>query len=80
VCRHPPRLVHRVFSSTRRWLTVTDDDAGTAAAELLTLKEAAAVLRAPVATLRYWRHLGVGRTASVSVAVSSTGVRTWIAG
>ena len=59
---------------------MTDDDAGTAAAELLTLKEAAAVLRAPVATLRYWRHLGVGRTASVSVAASSTGVRTWIAG
>jgi predicted DNA-binding transcriptional regulator AlpA len=28
--------------------------------ELLTLPEAAAVLRAPVATLRYWRHLGTG--------------------
>jgi hypothetical protein len=27
--------------------------------ELLTLPEAAAMLRAPVATLRYWRHLGV---------------------
>jgi predicted DNA-binding transcriptional regulator AlpA len=39
---------------------VNDDDAPTAAAELLTLEEAAAVLRTPVATLRYWRHLGVG--------------------
>jgi predicted DNA-binding transcriptional regulator AlpA len=39
---------------------VTDDDAPTVAAELLTLAEAAAVLRTPVATLRYWRHLGVG--------------------
>jgi hypothetical protein len=39
---------------------MTDDDARTAAAELLTLAEAAAVLRTPVATLRYWRHLGVG--------------------
>ncbi|WP_336031973.1 helix-turn-helix transcriptional regulator [Geodermatophilus sp. FMUSA9-8] len=29
-------------------------------AELLTIIEAAAVLRAPVATLRYWRHLGTG--------------------
>ena len=39
---------------------MTDDDARTAAAELLTLAEAAAVLRTPVATLCYWRHLGVG--------------------
>ncbi len=29
-------------------------------AELLTLTEAAELLRAPVATLRYWRHLGTG--------------------
>ncbi len=28
--------------------------------QLLTLTEAAAVLRTPVATLRYWRHLGTG--------------------
>ncbi len=28
--------------------------------ELLTIAEAADVLRAPVATLRYWRHLGTG--------------------
>ena len=28
--------------------------------ELLTIDEAADILRAPVATLRYWRHLGVG--------------------
>ncbi len=28
--------------------------------QLLTLPEAAAKLRAPVATLRYWRHLGTG--------------------
>ena len=27
---------------------------------LLTLGEAASFLRTPVATLRYWRHLGVG--------------------
>jgi hypothetical protein len=39
---------------------VTDDNASTAAVELLTLQEAAAVLRTPVATLRYWRHLGIG--------------------
>lgn len=39
---------------------MNDDDARTAAAELLTPEEAAAVLRTPVATLRYWRHLGVG--------------------
>jgi excisionase family DNA binding protein len=28
--------------------------------ELLSVAEAAAILRAPVATLRYWRHLGTG--------------------
>ena len=28
--------------------------------ELLTITEAAEVLRTPVATLRYWRHLGPG--------------------
>jgi DNA-binding transcriptional MerR regulator len=33
-----------------------------AASELLTIVEAAQLLRAPVATLRYWRHLGTGPT------------------
>jgi Helix-turn-helix domain len=28
--------------------------------ELLTVTEVADILRAPVATLRYWRHLGTG--------------------
>jgi len=28
--------------------------------ELLTITEVADILRAPVATLRYWRHLGTG--------------------
>ena len=28
--------------------------------ELLTIAEAAELLRAPVATLRYWRHQGTG--------------------
>lgn len=27
---------------------------------LLTIAEAAAIVRAPIATLRYWRHLGTG--------------------
>ena len=39
---------------------MTDDDAQTMATQLLTLEEVATVLRTPVATLRYWRHLGVG--------------------
>jgi excisionase family DNA binding protein len=30
------------------------------APELLTITEAALLLRAPVATLRYWRHRGTG--------------------
>jgi len=28
--------------------------------ELLSMQEAAAIVRVPVATLRYWRHLGTG--------------------
>ena len=28
--------------------------------ELLTISEVAAIVRAPVATMRYWRHLGTG--------------------
>lgn len=28
--------------------------------DLLTIDEAAAILRTPKATLRYWRHLGIG--------------------
>jgi DNA-binding transcriptional MerR regulator len=28
--------------------------------KLLTISEAAEIARAPVATLRYWRHLGIG--------------------
>jgi len=39
--------------------TRTTPDTGTQA-QLLTLTEAAARLRTPVATLRYWRHLGTG--------------------
>jgi hypothetical protein len=46
--------------TARRYLAVTNDNVPTAATELLTLEEVAAVLRTPVATLRYWRHLGVG--------------------
>jgi hypothetical protein len=39
---------------------VIEESFPTAAAELLTLEETAAVLRTPLATLRYWRRLGVG--------------------
>lgn len=28
--------------------------------DLLTIREAADLVRAPVATLRYWRHIGTG--------------------
>jgi hypothetical protein len=38
---------------------MTDHPAGREP-ELLTITEAADLLRAPVATLRYWRHLGIG--------------------
>ena len=35
-------------------------DSALAQDELLTISEVAAILRAPVATMRYWRHLGIG--------------------
>jgi excisionase family DNA binding protein len=36
------------------------DDPARREPELLTITEAAELLRAPVATRRYWRHLGTG--------------------
>jgi DNA-binding transcriptional MerR regulator len=49
--------------------------------ELLTMTEAAALLRAPVATLRYWRHLGTGPTSfrlGRRVLYRRDDLRTWI--
>ncbi len=49
--------------------------------ELLTITEAPEVLRAPVATLRYWRHLGTGPTSfrlGRRVLYRRTDLRTWI--
>ena len=45
--------------------------------ELLTLPEAAELLRAPVATLRYWRHLGTGPRSFRLGAAWSTGSPTY---
>ena len=39
---------------------MTENSRDASVTALLTLTEAAAVLRTPVATLRYWRHLGIG--------------------
>jgi predicted DNA-binding transcriptional regulator AlpA len=39
---------------------VTHINASAGATDLMTLVETAAYLRTPVATLRYWRHLGTG--------------------
>ena len=55
----------------------------TAASEpqLLTTAEAADVLRAPVATLRYWRHLGTGPNSfrlGRRVLYRRADLRTWI--
>ena len=43
--------------------------------ELLTIQEVADLVRVPVATLRYWRHLGTGPRASALAAASATGAR-----
>ncbi len=44
----------------QKGLAVSDTRAHPTQPVLLTLDEAAAFLRTPVATLRYWRHLGIG--------------------
>ena len=62
---HPTRPQDRTVVSTNQ--RPTDDD------ELLTIAEVAAIVRAPVATLRYWRHLGTGPR---SIRVGR-GVRYW---
>ena len=49
--------------------------------DLLTIAEAAALLRAPVATLRYWRHLGTGPRSfrlGRRVLYRRDDLRTWI--
>ena len=39
---------------------MTSTNASSSGNDLMTLGEASAYLRTPVATLRYWRHLGTG--------------------
>jgi DNA-binding transcriptional MerR regulator len=49
--------------------------------ELRTITEAAELLRAPVATLRYWRHLGTGPRSfrlGRRVLYRRADLRTWI--
>ena len=49
--------------------------------ELLTITEAAELLRSPVATLRYWRHLGTGPRSfrlGRRVLYRSDDLRSWI--
>jgi hypothetical protein len=58
------------MSSTQR---ATEPDTTRVDDELLTMQEVADVVRVPVATLRYWRHLAPGRAASASAAASVTG-------
>ena len=43
--------------------------------KLLTIQEVADVVRVPVVTLRYWRHLGTGPRTSALAAASATGAR-----
>ena len=49
--------------------------------ELLTISEVAAIVRAPIATLRYWRHLGTGPRSfrlGRRVVYRVADLRTWI--
>jgi DNA-binding transcriptional MerR regulator len=49
--------------------------------DLLTIGEAAEIVRAPVATLRYWRHLGTGPRSfrlGRRVVYRALDLQTWI--
>jgi hypothetical protein len=54
----------QVSSHTTKEPTMTHqrhpNDPPPAGDELLTISEVAAIVRAPIATMRYWRHLGTG--------------------
>jgi len=56
--------LREVSSHTTKEATMTHqshpNDPPPAGDELLTISEVAAIVRAPLATLRYWRHLGTG--------------------
>ena len=56
--------LREVSSHTTKEPTMTHqshpNDPPPAADQLLTISEVAAIVRAPLATLRYWRHLGTG--------------------
>ncbi|MCW2510914.1 MAG: Transcriptional regulator, MerR family [Modestobacter sp.] len=57
------------------------DITGSRDPELLTINEAAELVRAPVATLRYWRHLGTGPRSfrlGRRVLYSRTDLNDWI--
>ena len=57
------------------------DDPARREPELLTITETADLLRAPVATLRYWRHLGTGPRSfrlGRRVLYRSDDLRSWI--
>ena len=50
--------------------------------DLLTISEVAAIVRAPIATLRYWRHLGTGPRSfrlGRRVVYRAGDLRAWIA-
>jgi predicted DNA-binding transcriptional regulator AlpA len=73
-------MTHRTKTGTGRLGRPTaevrevDDD-------LLTMAEVAAIVRAPVATLRYWRHLGTGPHSfrvGRGVRYWRTDVRAWL--
>jgi len=59
----------------------TPSSPASATEEVLTLAEVAAIVRAPIATLRYWRHLGTGPRSfrlGRRVVYRATDLQTWI--
>jgi hypothetical protein len=74
VVKGPPTTDHP-------WEPAMPDPTADHEPELLTITEAADVLRAPVATLRYWRHLGTGPNSfrlGRRVLYRRADLRTWI--
>jgi predicted DNA-binding transcriptional regulator AlpA len=53
-------MTNKPANTSRRGTTNNHPVHPQAHTKLLTITEAADIARAPVATLRYWRHLGIG--------------------
>lgn len=81
---HPPGKVPIPYDDTREWAAgrSLEEAAMQDVPELWTTFEVASVTRAPVSTVRYWRHIGCGPRSfrlGKRVVYRRTDVESWLA-